>query len=269
MEEELKIELAQDIDTKKIEEAIEEKRKVEEAEVEKSLNYDALTAEEKAAIDSFLEKVDVKNTTQVLQFGSSAQNNISKFSDTVLADVKTRSTGEVGDLLSSLVVEIKEFDSSIPVEEKKGILGLFHSVKKDIEKLLTRYNKVEANVATIQKQLENHKLTMMKDIAVFDNMYQQNLDYFKQLSLYLKHSGHLRLVQISIPSGKDFFHSYPHFGHLNSITLGSVIFYPLKISSNTVLQDSAKSGLSNHLSSEISCLGFANSGQIRAILPLP
>lgn len=185
MSEEIKLEVVSNVDTKEIETALEKNKKVDEAVVEKSLNYDALTKEEKAAIDSFLAKVDVKNTAQVLQFGASAQNNISKFSDSVLEDVKTRSTGEVGDLLGNLVVEIKEFDSDLPTGEKKGILGLFNSAKKQVEKLIAKYNKVENNIAKIERQLENHKLQMMKDIAIFDTMYDKNLQYFKELSLYI------------------------------------------------------------------------------------
>ena len=185
MDEEIKLEVVSNVDTKEIETALETTKKVDEAVVEKSLNYDVLTDDEKKAIDTFLEKIDVKNTTQILQFGASAQNNISKFSDTVLQDVRTRSTGEVGNLLSNLVGEIKEFDYDVPTEEKKGILGIFNSAKKQMEKLLAKYNKVENNISTIENQLENHKLQMMKDIAIFDTMYEQNLQYFKELSLYI------------------------------------------------------------------------------------
>ena len=183
--EEIKLEVVSNVDTKEIETALQTNKKVDEAVVEKSLNYDALTEEEKNAIDTFLAKVDVKNTAQILQFGANAQNNISKFSDSVLEDVKTRSTGEVGDLLSNLVVEIKEFDSDLPIGEKKGILGIFNSAKKQVEKLIAKYNKVENNISKIEQQLENHKLQMMKDIAIFDTMYDQNLQYFKELSLYI------------------------------------------------------------------------------------
>ena len=185
MSEEIKLEVVSNVDTKEIETALATNKKVDEAVVEKSLNYDALTPEEKEAIDTFLAKVDVKNTAQILQFGASAQNNISKFSDTVLDDVKTRSTGEVGDLLSNLVVEIKEFDSDIPAGEKKGILGIINSAKKQVEKLISKYNKVENNIEKIENQLEKHKLQMMKDIAIFDTMYDKNLQYFKELSLYI------------------------------------------------------------------------------------
>ena len=183
MEEEIKLEVAKNVDTKDIELALD--KKVDEAVVEKSLNYDALTPEEKSAIDEFISKVDVKNTAQILQFGSSAQSNISKFSDSVLNDVRTKSSGEVGDLLSGLVTEIKEFNADVPVEEKKGILGIFNSAKKQVEKLIAKYDKVENNIAKIEKSLETHKLQMMKDIAIFDTMYDKNLQYFKELSLYI------------------------------------------------------------------------------------
>ena len=181
---ELKVE-AKDVDMSKVEDTLLQEKKVSEEVVEKSLNYDALTDEEKKAIDEFITKIDPKNTTQILQYGATAQNNISKFSDSVLEDVKTRSTGEVGDLLAGLVAEIKEFDTDIPQGEVKGLAKIFNSAKKQLEKLINKYNKVETNISKIEKQLEDHKLQMLKDIAVFDTMYDKNLEYFKQLSLYI------------------------------------------------------------------------------------
>ena len=183
--ENLELEVVSKIDTSKVEESLINEKKVSEEEVENSLNYNELSDEEKKAIDEFISKIDPKNTTQILQYGASAQNNISKFSDTVLDNVKTRSTGEVGNLLSDLVVEIKEFDKDIPTGDSKGLFKVFNSVKKQLEKLITKYNKVEVNIEKIEKQLENHKLQMLKDIAVFDSMYEKNLEYFKQLSLYI------------------------------------------------------------------------------------
>lgn len=183
--ENLELKIEKDVDTSKIESTMNEERKVSEKDVENSLNYDNLPEEDKQAIDLFLTKIDPTDTTQVLQFGSSAQNNISKFSDSVLQDVKTRSTGDVGNLLSDLVVEIKDFDKDIPSNDTKGILGVFHSAKKELEKLIAKYNKVEVNVDKIEKQLEDHKLEMLKDIAIFDTMYDKNLEYFKQISLYI------------------------------------------------------------------------------------
>lgn len=185
MSENLELELKPQLDTKALENSLTVGTKIEEKEVEKSLNYLALTPEEQSAIDSFNSKIDLTDTTQVLQYGASAQNKISKFSDSVLDDVKTRSAGEVGDLLASLVAEIKEFDTDIPADDKKGFLGLFSSAKKQLDKLISKYNKVENNIDKIEKNLEAHKLQMIKDIAVFDTMYEKNLEYFKEISLYI------------------------------------------------------------------------------------
>ena len=179
------LKLAADLDTSKVEADLTTERKVTEEEVEKSLSYDELTDAEKQAIDEFIAKIDPKNTTQVLEYGAAAQNNISKFSDTVLNNVKTRSTGEVGKLLSDLVVEIKEFDTDVPKGEVKGLFKIFNSAKKQLQRLIAKYNKVDNNIDKIEKGLEGHKLQMLKDIALFDSMYEKNLEYFKQLSLYI------------------------------------------------------------------------------------
>ena len=175
------------MDTKKLEEElVQETKLVTEEEVEKSLNYNALTDDEKKAIDDFLGKVDVSDTTQVLQYGASAQRKISEFSDSVLENVKTKSAGEAGELLSDLVVEIKEFDSDIPGGAKpQGLFGLFYDAKKSVEKLVNKYSKIEVNVDKIEKQLEEHKMKLLKDITIFDTMYEKNLDYFKEISLYI------------------------------------------------------------------------------------
>ena len=185
MDEEIKLEVKSSVDTKKIETALVDNKKVDEKVVEKSLNYEALSEEEKLAINNFLEKIDVKNTAQILQFGASAQNNISKFSDSVLNDVKTKSTGDVGNLLGDLVVEIKEFDTDVSKDGKNKLFSIFNSAKKQVQKIIAKYNKVENNISKIEKQLEDHRLQMMKDIAIFDTMYDKNLEYFKELSLYI------------------------------------------------------------------------------------
>lgn len=157
---------------------------VTEEVVEESLNYDKLLPEEKKAIDEFVQKIDVTNTNQILQFGSSAQSNISRFSDTVLEEVKTKNAGEVGDLLAGLVTEIKEFDD-VTGEEPKGIFKIFSSAKSQLNKIISKYNKIEKNIDIIEKTLEAHKLQMMKDITTLDTMYDKNLEYFKDLSLYI------------------------------------------------------------------------------------
>lgn len=176
----------QKIDTKEFEQNLLNEKKVTEETVEKSLNYNALSDEEKQLIDSFTAKIDVTNTNQVLQYGASAQNKIAKFSDNVLENVKTKSTGEVGNLLTTLVAEIKDFDSDIPNgKEPKGILAIFNSAKKQVTRLLAKYDKVENNIAKVEKELEGHKIQMLKDISIFDVMYEKNLEYFKELSMYI------------------------------------------------------------------------------------
>ena len=185
MSESVELTLKSELDTKALEGEIGAGKKIEEKEVEKSLNYDALTKEEQKAIDDFNSKIDVTDTTQILQYGAAAQNKISKFSDNVLENVKTKSAGEVGDLLSSLVSEIKGFNTDVPTTEKKGFLGLFNNTKKQFDKIIAQYDKVENNIDKIEKNLEAHKLQMLKDIAVFDTMYEKNLEYFKEISLYI------------------------------------------------------------------------------------
>ncbi len=185
--EDLSLELVEKVDKKELETTVLDGNEISESKIEDSLNYNKLTDLEKQAIDSFLEKLDPTNTAQLLQYGASAQTNISKFSDNVLAEVKTKDTGEVGDLLASLVSEIKGFNSDTAsiTSEPKGLFGMFNSAKKQFDKILAKYNKVEVNIDKIEKMLESQKLTMLKDIATFDTMYEKNLEYFKQLSLYI------------------------------------------------------------------------------------
>ncbi len=172
------------IETKEIENSLVTGEQITEEKIEKSLSYDELTEEQKQAIDQFLTKIDVSNTAQILQFGASAQKNISQFSDTVLAEVKTKNAGQVGDLLSGLVSELKSFQSdSFSILNSKP--SFFNSAKKQLNKIIAKYNKVENNIETIEKTLEAQKLTMLKDIATFDTMYDKNLEYFKELSLYI------------------------------------------------------------------------------------
>lgn len=154
----LELKIEPKVEKEKIEKEILEGEKVTEEKVENSLNYDLLSKEEQDAIDEFCEKVDVTDTTQVLQYGSSAQNKISTFSDGVLQSVKTKNTGEVGDLLADLVVQVKEFDTDIPASlNPKGLYGLFFNAKKQIEKMIVKFSKVETNVSKIEKQLETQK----------------------------------------------------------------------------------------------------------------
>ena len=170
---------------KKVEELVDTK-KVTEKKIEDSLNYDLLTKEEKEAINEFNKKIDVYDNTQILQYGASAQNKISKFSDDVLEGIKTKDTGEVGNDLSKLVAELKSFDKAIVDAEQMNVFEkIFSSVKKEVDKLIAKYSKIEKNVDTIEKSLEKQRLQMLKDITLFDGMYEKNLEYFKEISLYI------------------------------------------------------------------------------------
>lgn len=181
--EELKVN--KEVNRTEVESLAQESKKVTDEKIEKSLNYDLLSQEEKDAIEEFNKKINVEDATQVLQYGAKAQTKISQFSDSVLEDVKTRSTGEVGDLLADLVGEIKSFDSDIANTNKTGLGKLFTSVKKQLEKLIAGYEKIEVNIDKIEASLEKHRLQMLKDITIFDTMYEKNLEYFKELSLYI------------------------------------------------------------------------------------
>ena len=180
---ELKVE--KKVDEKMVEGLVNESE-ITEKKIEKSLNYDELTKEEKAAIEEFNKKIDINDSAQVLQYGAAAQEKISQFSDSVLEDVKTKNTGEVGDLLADLVSQIKAFDKDVSGTAKQGLLSkLFTNAKKEFDFLVAKYSKIEKNIDTIEDGLEKDKLMMLKDITIFDTMYEKNLEYFKEISLYI------------------------------------------------------------------------------------
>lgn len=186
MSEALELKVEPKVASEKIEKEILTGEKVTDEKVESSLNYDLLTQEEKNAIDEFCTKIDVTDSTQVLQFGAAAQSKISDFSDNVLNNVKTKNAGEVGELLTNLVVQVKNFDTDIPESmNPKGLKSIFFSAKKQIEKMIAKYDQVSNNVDKIEKQLETQKIRMLKDITIFDTMYEKNLEYFKEISLYI------------------------------------------------------------------------------------
>ena len=182
MKNEIELKLVDSLDVKDIKNIVEEEKEITEEKVEKTLDYKKLTKEEKKAIDEFVEKIDINSTNEIITFGAPAQTKITRFSDEVLNNVRTKNIGEVGDLLADLTSEIKSFDASVNPNLKPG---LFSSVKKQIEKIIARFSKVETNINTIEKKLESHKIQMMKDIEIFDQMYDKNLEYFKELSLYI------------------------------------------------------------------------------------
>lgn len=182
MEKKLELKTLDTLDLGEIKSTIEEGKELTEAKVEKTLDYSKLTKEEKAAIDEFVGKIDVSSTNEIITFGSPAQTKITQFSDEVLNNVKTKNLGEVGGLLADLTSEIKSFDAGINANMKPG---LFNSLEKQIKKVIAKFSKVETNINSIERKLDSHKIQMMKDIEIFDQMYDKNLEYFKELSLYI------------------------------------------------------------------------------------
>ena len=142
-----------------------------------------LSHAEQAAVKEFAEKIDILNTEQVMNYGSAAQKNITEFSDAALSTVRTKDLGQVGDMLSDLVIELKglNFDP----EEKKGFLGLFKKTSQNIASLKAQYDKAEVNVDKIVESLEKHEITLMKDISMMDKMYERNQEYLKELTMYI------------------------------------------------------------------------------------
>ena len=147
------------------------------------LDESMLSEAERKMVDDFAQKIDVTDSNMVLQYGAAAQKNIAAFSESALNNVKTKDLGEVGEALSSLVVELKNFGQG---EEKKGgIFGFFQKKKDELEALKASYSKAETNVNKIVKVLENHQIVLMKDIAMFDQMYELNTKYYKELTMYI------------------------------------------------------------------------------------
>ena len=179
---EMKVQAKED---EKVTELVSSDTKITEEKIEKSLNYDELTAEEKKAVDDFNAKIDVFDSTQILQYGAPAQNKISEFSDSILEDVKTKDTGDAGKLLADLVGQIKNFDATIDGSNKKGLAKIFSNAKKELDTIIARYSKIETNIDSIEKGLDKNKIQLLKDIETFDEMYDKNLEFFKEISLYI------------------------------------------------------------------------------------
>jgi len=157
------------------------------------LDESQLTDAEKKAINDFIEKVDITNPDHVLLFGADAQKKIADFSQTALDAVKTQETGEVGNMLVNLVAELKGFEKDS--EEPKGLARLFSKAEDKITRMQARYNKVSTNVENIAGSLESYQAQLLKDVAMFDRLYDQNSDYFHQLTLYII-AGDKKLQQI-------------------------------------------------------------------------
>ena len=139
-------------------------------------------AEQKAVLD-FAEKIDLRDSGVVLQYGAAAQKNIADFSESTLNAVRTKDLGELGNMVTDLVTELKGF--SAQEEEKKGLFGLFKKTSNNLTAMKAKYEKAEVNVDKIAEELEQHQLVLMKDVALLDQMYDKNLEYFKQLSMYI------------------------------------------------------------------------------------
>lgn len=150
-----------------------------------------LSPEEQAAVAAFAEKIDITDTNLVLQYGAAAQKNIADFSANALENVRTKDMGEVGDMVSELVVELKGFDAE---QERKGLLGLFKKASRGTQLMKAKYDKAEANVDKISRQLQSHQIQLMKDTALLDQMYEKNLEYYKQLTMYIL-AGRQRLAK--------------------------------------------------------------------------
>ena len=165
-----------------------EEKKIDPVEMDDRL----LTEEEKKAVEEFARKIDVRDTNMILQYGAAAQKSVAGFSENALNSVRTKDLGTVGDELSRLVVELKGFGAA---EQKKGLAGLFKKAGNRLESMKAEYSKVEANVDKIAQSLENHQITLLKDVAMFDQMYELNLKYYKELTMYIL-AGKKRLEEV-------------------------------------------------------------------------
>ena len=155
---------------------------VKEEPVQPQLDESMLSDEERRLVDEFSKQIDIHNTNGILQYGVGTQKKMADFSETALKNVKTKDLGEVGDMISGLVTELKSFDVE---EEEKGFLGFFKKSGNKMTALKAKYDKTETNVNNVCQALEKHQVTLMKDIALLDKMYDANLSYFKELSMYI------------------------------------------------------------------------------------
>ena len=163
------------------------KEEVKPVELDESM----LTDEEKKAVEEFSKKIDITDSNLVLNYGAAAQKSVASFSENALSSVRNKDLGEVGDTLSKLVLEVKGFGK----EEKKGLAGIFQKQKDKLALMKEQYSKAESSVDRITKELENHQVVLLKDIAMFDQMYELNLKYYKELTMYII-AGKKRLEEI-------------------------------------------------------------------------
>ena len=158
-----------------------EVKKAQEIKAEAEAIQVQLTAEEQQMVEAFAAQIDITNTRQVLQYGAGSQKKIADFSESALNSVRTKDMGEVGQMLTDVVAQLKDFDE----EEEKGFLGLFKRSSNKLANMKAKYDKAEANVDKICTALENHQITLLKDVAMLDKMYELNVNYFKELTMYI------------------------------------------------------------------------------------
>ncbi len=166
--------------TTKEEVAVVEEKAVEEA--QKAAAQIVLTPEEQKMVDDFAKQIDLTNTQQLIQYGAGSQKKIAEFSETALGNVRTKDMGEIGQMLTDVVTELKNFEDD---EETKGFFGLFKKSSNKLETLKAKYDKADANIDKIVTAMEAHQITLLKDVAMLDKMYELNLNYFKELSMYI------------------------------------------------------------------------------------
>lgn len=155
------------------------------------LDDSMLTDEEKQMVESFSQQIDVRNSSMILQYGAGAQKKMAGFSESALENVRTQDLGEVGGLITNVVTELRSFDAT----EEKGLFGFFKKSANKIEALRAKYDKAEANVDKIVKALQGHQMTLMKDAATLDKMYELNLTYFRELTMYIL-AGKKKLAEV-------------------------------------------------------------------------
>lgn len=154
-----------------------------EIDEKKDLNYVALKPQERSIVDNYIKSIDVKSNTSIMKFGAESQNKIATFSENILKSTLTKDSGEVGDLLVDLSGKLKGFDSNL--EGKGGFFGLFQSAKKKIANIKTKYTNLDKVIQNVEKQLITHKNQMVKDIEMFDKLYQENWEHYKEVCLYI------------------------------------------------------------------------------------
>ena len=191
----LTLEPAMTRDKVMMEEAVKQLEAAPAAAVETATEMDTsmLSEADRRVIEEFAQKIDLNNTDHVLLYGSDAQKKIADFSDSALATVRTNDTGEVGEMLVKLVNEIKGFGDS--AEKPKGLGGLFWNAKKAVSDMQTKYDKVEVNVDAIASSLEGYQVQLLKDISLFNHLYDMNTEYFKELTMYIL-AGEKRLAEV-------------------------------------------------------------------------